>query len=387
MIRPSLLVFLVGCAAAPAQPAPAEVSLPPASVSAMERGNCTLCHAVPQMEAPARVESCADCHLWIRDVSRDAPRRKVALEAFPLWERYERNVQTYFDVPHLDAAMSRLEPAWVERWLLDPHDIRPRMGENMPRFGFGAAEARAIASAFEARLVEVEKAPRPDRKNLQRGRAKLLTAGCTACHNLGAALPASPGSPGAPDLQFTRERMHPDRIVAWIQDPKAFSPHSTMPDFDISRDDAILMRDYIVLADPKAVEASDALVAIEPVARPVRWAEVEERVFGKICAHCHMDPSLPQNQGRRGPGNAGGFGFSETGIHLQSPDGIRPHADKIVPALLRRREEARRDTLAAGERPAELTRPERPGMPLGLPPLSDEEIGLVMAWIEQGLPE
>ena len=40
-----------------------------------------------------------------------------------------------------------------------------------------------------------------------------------------------------------------------------------------------------------------------------------------------------------------------------------------------------------GERPATLTRPEKPGMPLGLPPLEDEEIALVMAWIAQGLPE
>lgn len=380
-----LLPFLVlaGCASAPAAPTPS----PDGPASVMERADCALCHVVPDVQTPPRVESCADCHRWIRDVSRDAPRRAVALEAFPLWERYERNVQTYFEVPHLDAAMARLEPAWVERWLLDPHDVRPRMGEGMPRFGFGPEEARTIAAGFAARQQPVPKTPRPDRKNLEKGRAKMLTAGCTACHELGAALPASPGIPSAPDLAITRERMHPDRIVAWIQDPRSLSPHATMPTLDVSREDAILMRDYIVLADPQTVEPPERSVTIEPIARPVRWAEVEERVFGKICAHCHMDPELPQNQGRRGPGNAGGFGFAETGIHLQSPEGIRPHAEKIVPALLRRVEEARRDHVGPGERPAVLSRPERPGMPLGLPPLSAEEIALVQAWIEQGLPD
>ncbi|MCB9669475.1 MAG: hypothetical protein H6738_25555 [Alphaproteobacteria bacterium] len=380
-----LLPFLVvaACAAAPAAPD----TLPAPTVAALRAGDCNLCHAVPGVESPATDASCSGCHLWIRDVSRDAPRRKVAMETFPYWERYERNVHSYMEVPSLEVAMARLEPRWVERWLQDPHDVRTRMGEGMPRFGFGPTEAAAIAKGFAVRNVPVAKTPKPDRKNVEAGRAKMLTAGCPACHNLGGALVASPGVPSAPDLAFTRDRMDPDRVVAWIEDPKAISPMASMPSFGVSHDDAILMRDFIFLADPGWTEPADDLPPVEALGRPVAWAEVEERVFGKICAHCHMDPALPQNQGRTGPGNGGGFGWPATGIHLQSPEAIRPHADAIVPALLRRRAEARRDRVRPGERPATLTRPEKPGMPLGLPPLEDEEIALVMAWIAQGLPE
>ena len=39
-----------------------------------------------------------------------------------------------------------------------------------------------------------------------------------------------------------------------------------------------------------------------------------------------------------------------------------------------------------GFQPATVTRPELPGMPLGLPPIPDEDISLVLGWIEQGMP-
>ena len=93
-----------------------------------------------------------------------------------------------------------------------------------------------------------------------------------------------------------------------------------------------------------------------------------------------------QNQGRAGPGNAGGFGWAATGIELQTYEGVVAAADRIPDALLRRRAEAARDVVAAGHAPAGVERPARPGMPLGLPPLPDEDISLVLGWIAQGMP-
>jgi len=98
-----------------------------------------------------------------------------------------------------------------------------------------------------------------------------------------------------------------------------------------------------------------------------------------------MDPEA--NGGRAGPGNAGGFGWPATGIQLETYEGIAAVAEKLPGALLRRREEAPRDTVSPGHRPAVLTRPEKPGMPLGLPPLSDDDISLVLGWLEQGMPQ
>lgn len=355
--------------------------------AAFQKGNCNLCHTVPGIAEASRDESCRDCHLWIRATSSDPARRAKAMQYFPYWERYERNVASYLEVPSLDAAMARLDPEWVGTWLADPHDVRPNLPEGMPAFALSEAEIGAITAQFARRQASVPKTARPSKKNAELGRARFLTSGCSACHGFGANVPPAPGIPSAPDLAHTRERMSPDHVVAWIKDPRSVSAAATMPSFHISDEDAVLIRDFLFHGDP--AWKAPAPVSAPPVAvqRPVAWAEVEEKVFGKICAHCHMDPALPQNQGRRGPGNAGGFGYAETGVKLQSPADVCAVKDTIGTALLRRREEARRDNVSPGESPAPLTRHEKPGMPLGLPPLPDEDISLVLAYVEQGCPE
>ena len=84
-----------------------------ASWEALQRGNCNLCHTVPGVVPATRVESCTDCHDWIHAISDNPAAREKAMAAFPHWERYEKNVKTYADVPNLEAAMARLEPTWV----------------------------------------------------------------------------------------------------------------------------------------------------------------------------------------------------------------------------------------------------------------------------------
>lgn len=361
--------------------------LPADGLAALRAGDCNLCHAVPGIDPPARDASCTGCHVWIREIASDPAKREAAMAAFPLWERYESSVSSYMAVPSLGAAMARLEPAWVEQWLADPHDVRPGLPEGMPRFGLDASQRAAIAGAFATWQAEVPTTPKPSKKNLETGKARLVTLGCTACHGFGAAVPASPGIPLAPDLAHTRARMSPDHTVAWIMDPRSVSGMATMPRFGVSEEDAIAIRDFLFLGDPAGTAPPPTAPAPPPTKEPVTWARVEERVFGRICVHCHMDPENAANKGRRGPGNGGGFGWPETGIQLQTREGVAAHADRIVPALLRRRDEARRDTVSAGQSPAALTRPEKPGMPLGLPPLSDEDLSLVLGWIEQGMPE
>lgn len=354
---------------------------PAGAEDAWERGGCALCHEVPGRATASRQDSCADCHAWVREVAADPARRARAMAVFPLWERYEQNVHSYLPVPSLEAALARLEPAWVERWLADPHDLRPGLPEGMPRFGLSAAERAELASAFGR--VEVPPASAGGAADLAWGEALFVARGCASCHSLGgrhteAVLPL------APDLAWTRERMRPAMVEAWIADPKAVSPAATMPALGLPPEEVRALRDYVLKVDPEARPAVGPAALPAPLERPVSWAEVEERVFGRICVHCHMDPA--QNQGRAGPGNAGGFGWPASGVQLQTWEGVAAVADRIPAALARRRAEAARDVLRPGEAPADIARPERPGMPLGLPPLSDEDTALVLAWIEQGMP-
>lgn len=346
-------------------------------------GGCALCHEVPGQAPAARQDSCADCHAWIRAVAASPAAREKAMAVFPLWERYERTTQSYLAVPSLAAAMARLDPAWVDGYLQDPHDLRPAMPEGMPRFSLTDAQRAALVAAFAQARAPVAASPAPDPARLPEG-ARLFTArGCVTCHSMGPR-PALAPVPTAPDLAVTRRRMDPDTTWAWIADPGAVSTAATMPSLALPPGEVTALRDYVLLADVSAPPQPEHAALPAPVDRPVTWAEVEAEVFGRICVHCHMDPA--QNGGRRGPGNAGGFGWAETGVELQTWEGVVAVADRIPAALLRRRQEAARDVVAPGFAPAEGDRPSRPGMPLGLPPLTDEQTALVLAWIAQGTP-
>jgi mono/diheme cytochrome c family protein len=382
----SLTLGLLGQPGPSVYAAPAPGGPLPASVQAFVDADCHRCHTVPGAPATHRLDSCQGCHVWIRDVSQDPARRAKALAAFPLWERYERNVATYLEVPSLEAALHRLEPAWVRSYLADPHDLRPHLPETMPRFDLDPAQVDALVVAFAQARAAVPPSPAPSRSRMAQGEALFSSKGCVACHTLGGRHTLAK-VPLAPDLQHARTRVHPDVGLAWIRDPRSVSPAASMPTVPMTPEEALALRDYVWLVDPKAVP-SPALSATDldvSAAGPVSWAQVEERVFGKICVHCHMDPA--QNQGRAGPGNAGGFGWNATGIELQTYEGVVAVRDRIPAALARRVEEGPRDVVAVGQAPRKVKRHERPGMPLGLPALSDEDRALVLAWIAQGTPK
>ena len=354
-----------------------------AAQAALTEAGCVLCHTVPGTEAAKRQDSCSGCHLWITDVSADPAKRERAMAYFPLWERYEKTVASYMAVPSIEAGRARLEPDWVIGWLADPHDIRPDMPEGMPRFRLSAEQEEALRGWLSSGQHTPPTTPAPDLSRVEAGAALYQSRGCPACHSFGAQTASAP-NPSAPDLAHTRDRMSADMIAAWIADPSTVSSAATMPSFGLTAEESLAVRDYLLLSEPGGA-LPNAVLMPDALTRPVRWAEVEERVFGRICVHCHMDPA--QNQGRAGPGNAGGFGWEATGIELQTRAGVMAVADRIPAALERRLHEAQRDTVSPGESPAVLERPDLPGMPLGLPPLPSEDIALVLAWIEQGMPE
>lgn len=355
---------------------------PHAGLRVAEAAGCALCHDAPGLAPAARTDSCVGCHAWVKKVAATPAAREKAMALFPRWARYERNVRTYAAVPDLGAAFARLDPAWVRGYLADPHDVRPHMDETMPRLGLGDADLDALAGWAATFRAPVPESPAPDPARLADGARVFAEKGCGGCHAFGAH--SAGGDPAAPDLRHARDRLPPDTMAAWIRDPAAVSPRARMPALGLGAEEALAVRDFVLLAEPGGAAPAPPAGSLPVVDRPVAWAEVEERVVGKICVHCHMDPA--QNEGRAGPGNAGGFGWAATGIELQTPEGVAAHADAVVAALLRRRDEAARDRVAPGEVPADVERPALPGMPLGLPPIPDEDIALVQAWVAQGCP-
>lgn len=371
----------------------------------VETLQCSRCHAATGLPvaAASRATSCSGCHAWIAGTRWDPVEFERQHDRFPYWDRYVENVDSFLGVPDF-AAASRLDEAWVARYVRDPYEVRPGQYERMLRAPVTAEESRAIAAflrasrrpligvAADAAAIPVSTTP----AHLAEGAALVAKLQCGRCHAIGAADPEA--FPGAPDLAHTRDRMAPADIAAYIANPDAFgsSPvggRASMPSFDLSAEEAARIRDYLIWF-PVAPELAAGVPPDLPLlTRAVAWEEVRSKVFGQICVHCHMTAS--KNAGEGGAGNTGGLGFAGKGLDLESWDAmaastvLAPRAPGEEPPLIARLR------IRSAEHTRELAGPHRDeppapdavrGMPLALPALSPADMQLVRSWIAQGAP-
>ncbi|MGF1468617.1 MAG: hypothetical protein ACFCGT_21035, partial [Sandaracinaceae bacterium] len=367
--------------------------------AALARYGCANCHQLPGRPTLGR-GSCGGCH---REV---LGRRRSGLGRAP-------HVEHYVHAPDLRNIARRLRPAYLVRFLQDPHDVRPRLEETMPRLPVTPEDARAIVAFLRASAgpVDVPRAPAPLEANVTPGRAAFRRAGCPGCHDLGnldfgVHLPPAAfrglrqQAYEAPNLRFVRDRLEPDVALAWIRDPRTIDPNTQMPHPSLTRQDAVAIRDFLFLTDlgdPVRPPPAPRFGAIRALPREVRFAEVR-RIFNRSCIHCHAHTT--------GSASASALGFEATALDLSTAAGVRrgtvlpdgstrsvlaPDASGVPPLvgrLLRRHEEAardlrlpREDTLEPVVRPAPSA---NVGMPLGLPPVPMRDLRVLVTWIQQG---
>lgn len=395
----SLLACETGPKEQPDAPPPAavlELAADPAAVARgralIDRFECARCHDVPD-HAPAPLDKhCVRCHQDILAGSFPAPP-----EALRDWQGHITHLT---DVPTLHGA-DRLRRAWLAAWLRAPHDLRPGLNSTMPRLSLGPDEAADLAAA----LVPGPEDPPPALADPERGRALLASKACTLCHRFTGAPNTAPGKlpielaepdlrrglAQAPDLRFTRDRLRPAALVAWLLDPPRHKPGTPMPKIPLTELEARQLAAFILTAPLEPLAHPPPPQRLPLLDRRVTWAEVDARVFKKTCWHCHSDPDYARGDG--GPGNSGGFGFAPRRLDLASyaglasgglgDDGKRrsvftPLPDgtpRLVAHLLARHAEV------AGQAP------ELRGMPLGLTPVPLADIQLVDTWIAQGRPQ
>jgi mono/diheme cytochrome c family protein len=337
---------------------------------------CARCHEVPGHVVPDE-KSCTACHRSIRAGTFETDAAHL--------ERWRKDVRHLLDVPSLSALNGRVRRTWVERFLLAPVDVRPGLEETMPRLALSPDDARRIAVALVP--DEPDERPLERRGDAARGRV-LVDERCAPCHA---------ADPRAPRLSLAAARMTERSLDAWLRDPPSSWAGSSMPRVPLTDDERADVVAFLVVMpheEPRALPERLPLLD-----RRVRFDEVDARVFRRSCWHCHSDPDLAGGDG--GPGNTGGFGYRGAGLSLASAadvragsvgaDGVRhsvlvPMTDgpwrgspRLVAHLLARQAEARAEE--GGVPP----RPDAPlGMPLGLPPLSPEDLRLVETWIAQG---
>lgn len=378
------------------EPAPARPLEAAADATQVERGKalvseyqCNRCHDIAGVEPPELDYDCAGCHQKILSGEFEATVEELA--------HWQGRLHSLDEVPSLSST-DRLSRAWVAGFLPAAHDVRPNLLASMPRFDMPGEDAEAIA-AF---LVPTAEVARPSLGDAEKGRALLSEKGCMSCHRMTgvpmiSALPTEEplaadvlarGQKMAPDLRWARDRLRTVSMVQWIVDPKAVKADASMPALGITDAEASHIAAYLLEAELEPVPLGEAPELPASLDRAVTYAEVYDRIFGKVCRHCHSDPNVVIGDG--GPGYDGGFGFTKRALDLSTYEGLRSGSlddegkrrsvfkdidgqPRIVAHLLARHSEV------AG-RPVEGVR----GMPLGLPPIPMEDIVLLETWIEQG---
>jgi cytochrome c2 len=354
---------------------------------------CARCHEHDALEPPKLDKACVGCHAQI--TSGQFPPNE------PMTQAKWAPVVAPLDLAPSLRGSGRLRRDYLEAFLRSPHDTRPGLVAEMPRLRLADGEVRQLATFLSPQAQAAEPRAPGDPK---RGRAIVDEKGCGACHRmsgmnppLAVATPPALDAPTlrratmlAPDLRHARDRMAPSRIRAWLRSPQSEKSDSVMPAFpmsDAELNDVVAFLLYAPLEPTPKVEPPARMPVL---ARPVPYAEVDTKVFRKICWHCHAEPDYAMGDG--GPGNSGGFGFAPRRLNLATYEGIAggyvdeagarhsvfekdaEGVPRLVRALLARHDEE------AGRAGAVR------GMPLGLPPLSPEDIQLVESWVTQGRP-
>jgi cytochrome c2 len=347
---------------------------------------CNRCHGGTGLPDPAPGAQCAGCHAGIL--------------AGTIKAQHPDNpaIHYYVDAPKLSQLGQTLRASWLAAFLLEPVKVSPHRLEWMPRLAMTAADANDIGAYLVSGAPVVAEPPLGDP---ERGKQLAPRKGCFMCHEFTGAtrgqgtmegpLPVPPevlarGVGGAPDLRLARERVRPDTLVDWIKNPHGVRQDAIMPTLGVSTEEAADLAAY-VLATPLGPAPAPAppLQRLPVLERKVTYEEVGEKVFRTSCVHCHENG---------GPGNTGGFGFPPRGVDVTTYPAIlrgylatggshaslldrEPILDtlggsRLVAALAARSEET------AG-RPTPRVR----GMPMGLPPLTPEQIQLVETWVAQ----
>jgi mono/diheme cytochrome c family protein len=362
----------------------------------LEQFECNRCHEGTGLAAPRMDKQCFGCHVKILEGTFRGPRGSEA--------RWHDRVVGLDTLPSLFATQKRFRRTFLARFLLQPFDLRPRLGPTMPRLALSPEQARDLATYLAG--PDDPAAPKLDLTGADpaRGRKLMELRACASCHvftGVPALMGATPIDPNerkiaaglalAPDLRFARERLRPEALLAWITSPRSVKPDTAMPDFDLPPTDARDIAAYILGAELAPPEARPVPARLPVLQRKVGYDEVSEKVLRRTCWHCHGEPDYAQGDG--GPGNTGGLGFKGRGINFLSyestqsgrlDDANERHSlfekatdgtPRLVLSLLLRRDEE------AGHPDAQIR-----GMPLGYPSLTPEEIQLVESWIAQGRP-
>ena len=155
--------------------------------------------------------------------------------------------------PDLSAEGSRVQRAWVVRFLKAPHTIRPvgyhpLSRSRMPDLRLSDAEAADLAELLLTRRGGVAEGWPESAQGaslVQNGRDLFRQYACRACHSRDGA-----GGQAGPDLSAVASRLKPAWVMRFIQDPQAVDPLAPMPHLGVGDEAARAITHFLFGGSP-----------------------------------------------------------------------------------------------------------------------------------------
>jgi len=139
-----------------------------------------------------------------------------------------------YSPPNLNTQGLKTNPEWLFKFFKHPTIIRPNLQVRMPSFDFTDSQWNAIIKAFQHmdnRNLFLESDFEIDVSSTKyKAGQKLHTFGaCNNCHFYGEEFPVQGPQTWAPNLAITKERLRPEWVVQWLDDPGLIMPGTKMP--------------------------------------------------------------------------------------------------------------------------------------------------------------
>ena len=156
--------------------------------------------------------------------------------------------------PILGLTGDRLNETWVAEWIANPASFRP--DTNMPRLVPDNKEGHQQAADLAAYLMTMksEAKTHPVTGSIQEGGVTFHKLACVACHGL--PHESRPSDHRVP-LSHLATKFQPSALSDYLLKPARLSPHTRMPDFQLSHQKASDLASYLLDASPQ-VEAKTA---------------------------------------------------------------------------------------------------------------------------------
>ncbi|HEX4146379.1 MAG TPA: ThuA domain-containing protein [Pirellulales bacterium] len=211
-----------------------------------------------------------------------AARRCANCHALPAKTTADSMPELSSDAPRLTDAGSRLRPAWIEAWLLDPSSVcdcatMPRLLHDRPRLS-GQQQAAHIA-AYLATLGKPASGSEaaPSDELLAAGEALYDDLGCVQCHRFTA--PGDKDEFDRTSLFFVDDKFQPGALEAYLAHPHANFGWSRMPDFHLDE------KEVTALAEAIRGKSTRKITESKNVSADASRGRELFRTIG--CAQCH----------------------------------------------------------------------------------------------------